>query len=101
VCYDVLYNCYLNISHSKKNSVSFDHKFSWVFVLFCQILMKFKFAQQIFDKCSNVKFHGNRSYGRRVVPRGRTDTRTNGETDVTKLVVAFRNFANTTKFTEG
>ena len=36
-----------------------------------------------------MKFHQNSSNGRRVVPCG--------QTDMTKLVVAFRNFANTPK----
>jgi hypothetical protein len=46
-------------------------------------------ALQIFEKCSNVKFHGNPSSGRRVVPSGRTDT--------TELIAVFRNFANAPK----
>jgi len=44
----------------------------------CQILMKRQFSRYIFEKCSNIKFHGN--------PPGLTDT--------SKLTVAFRNFAN-------
>jgi len=32
--------------------------------------------------------------GSRVVPCGQTDGWTNGQTDMTKLVVAFRNFQN-------
>jgi len=39
---------------------------------------------------SNIIFHKNVPSGRRVVPRGRTD----GQTDMTRLVVAFRSFAN-------
>jgi hypothetical protein len=35
-------------------------------------------------------FHKNVSCGRRVVPCGRTD----GRTDMIKLIAAFRNFAN-------
>jgi hypothetical protein len=38
-----------------------------------------------FEKYSNMKFHENPSSGIRVVPCGRTD--------MTKLIVAFRNFA--------
>jgi hypothetical protein len=37
-----------------------------------------------------MTFHENPSSRRRVVPCGRTD----GQTDMTKLIVAFRNFAN-------
>ena len=40
-----------------------------------------------------MKFHENPSSGRRVVPWGQTDGRTN----MTKLVVAFRNFVNAPK----
>jgi hypothetical protein len=40
-------------------------------------------------KSSNIKFNENPSSGSRVVPCGRTD--------ITKLIVAFRNFANAPK----
>jgi len=55
--------------------------------------MKLEFSRQIFEKYSNIKFHGNPSSGSRVVPCGRT----NGQTDTTKLIIAFRNFANAPK----
>jgi len=48
--------------------------------------MKFDFFRQIFEKCSNIKFHENPFSGCRVVPCRRTD--------MLKLIVAFRNFAN-------
>jgi hypothetical protein len=51
----------------------------------CLILMKFEFFRQIFEKSSNFKFHKNPLSGSRVVPCGRTD--------MTKLIVAFRNSA--------
>ena len=38
----------------------------------------------------NIKFHENPSSGSRFVPRRQTD----GETDMTKLIVAFRSFVN-------
>jgi hypothetical protein len=47
--------------------------------------MKFEFSRQIFEKSSNIKFHENLSGGSRV-PCERTD--------MTKLIVPFRNFAN-------
>jgi len=37
----------------------------------------------------NIKFHENLSKGSRLVPCARTD----GRTDMTKLIVAFRGFA--------
>jgi len=55
--------------------------------------MKLEFPRQIFQKYSNFKFHENPSSGSRVVSCGQTD----GQTDMTKLIVAFRNFANAPK----
>ena len=46
----------------------------------------FAFSEQIFEKSSNMKFLENPSSWSRIVPRGRSD--------MTKLVVAFRNFPN-------
>ena len=51
----------------------------------CRILIEIEFSRQIFAKRSNIKFHQNPSSGSRVVSCG--------QTDMTKLVVAFRNFA--------
>ena len=45
---------------------------------------------QVFEKSANIKFHENPSIGSRVVQCGRTDRRA----DMTKLISAFRNFAN-------
>ena len=53
--------------------------------------MKLEFSGQILEKYSNIKFHENPSSGNRVVPCKQTG---GGRTDVTKLVVAFTNFAN-------
>jgi hypothetical protein len=50
--------------------------------------MKFEFSRQIFEKVSNIEFHQNPSSGSRVPC---------GQTDVTKLIVAFRSFANASK----
>jgi hypothetical protein len=51
--------------------------------------MKYEISRQIFEKVSNIKFHQNPTNGCRVVPYG--------QTDMTKLIVAFRNFANAPK----
>ena len=51
--------------------------------------MKLEFSRQIFEKYSNIKFHGNPFSETRVVQCR--------QTDVTKLTVAFRNFAKTPK----
>jgi hypothetical protein len=55
---------------------------------YCEILMKLEFLQT-FQKYSNIIFHENPSSGSRDVPCG--------QTDMTKLILAFRNFANVPK----
>jgi hypothetical protein len=62
-----------------------------------QILMKPEYSGQICEKYSNIKFHENSSSGSWVVSCGRTDRQTDRQTDMTKLIVAFRNFANPSK----
>jgi hypothetical protein len=59
--------------------------------------MNLKFSQQMFEKYSNIKFNENPSSGVRVVPCRQTDVRTEGQTRLTKLIVAFHNFANAPK----
>jgi len=63
--------------------------------------MKHELSRQIFEKYSYIKFHESRFSGSRVVPFGRTDGRKDGQRDrgtgMTKLTVAFRNFANAPK----
>jgi hypothetical protein len=56
-------------------------------------LMILEFSRQIFEKSSNIKFHENPYSGSRVVPSGRTDR----QTDMTKLIIAFRNFEKALK----
>ena len=48
-----------------------------------------EFFRQIFEKCSNIKFHKSPASGRPAVPCG--------QTYMTKLTVAFRNFAKAPK----
>jgi len=47
-----------------------------------------------FYKYSNVKFNEYPFSGIRFVPCGETD----GRTDITELIIAFRNFANAPKY---
>ena len=54
--------------------------------------MKLGFSQQFFEKYSDTKFCENLSNEGRVVPCGRTDR----QTDMTMVIVAFRSFANPT-----
>jgi hypothetical protein len=53
------------------------------------------------EKYSNINLNENPSSGIRLVPgrrrEGRTDERTEGQTDLTKLIVTFHNFANAPK----
>jgi len=63
----------------------------------CSILKKLEFYRQIFETPSYIKFHENPSSRSRVVPPGRTDGRKDRQTDMTKLIVAFRNFAKAPK----
>ena len=51
-----------------------------------QILMKLEVSRQISEKYSNTKFHQNSCSGSRDVPCG--------QTDMTKLIVAFHTSAN-------
>jgi len=59
------------------------HRF---FYYSCKIVIKLEIYGQIFEHYSNIKFHENSSIGERVLPCG--------QTDITKLIVVFRNFAN-------
>ena len=61
--------------------------------LSCHVSTKLEFSQHTFGKRSHVKLHENPSNGRRVVPCGQMD----GWTDITKPIVAFRNFVNAPK----
>jgi hypothetical protein len=58
--------------------------------------MKLKFSRLRFDKSFNIEFHQNPSTGSRVVQCGRTNRQTNGQKDIT-LIVVFNNFAKASK----
>ena len=87
-----LYSCVWKISHYRRNTERYCHKFARYS---CQILVILQFSRHIFEKCFNIKFRENPSSGSRCVPCGRKG----GRTDMTKLIFAFRNFANTPKRT--
>jgi len=55
--------------------------------------MQLEFSRQLNEKYSNIKFHENPLIGSRIVPCGWTG----GQTDITKLIVAFRNIASAPK----
>jgi len=60
--------------------------------------IKLEFSRRIFEKYSHIKFHNIPSSGSRFAPCRQTDKQTK-ETDMTKLIVAFRNVANLLKIT--
>ena len=59
--------------------------------------MKLELSRQTFKKYSNIIFNENPFSGSRVVAWGRTDGRTDRQTDMTKLIAAFRNYTNAPK----
>jgi hypothetical protein len=64
--------------------------------------MKLEFSQQNLEKSSNTKLHKNSSSGAELFhadrrTEGRTDRLTAKRTDMTKLIVAVRSFANAPK----
>jgi hypothetical protein len=60
--------------------------------------MILEFSRQIFEKYSNVKFHGNPSGRNQLLYAGEeTGGQTDRQTGMTKLIVAFRNFVKAPK----
>jgi hypothetical protein len=59
-----------------------------------QILMKFEFSWQSFEEYSNIKFHENPQVRAELF---HTDWRTDRRTQMTKLIIAFHNFAKAPK----
>jgi hypothetical protein len=88
----------INISHSKKNWARHDQNCTLTFMQIipnsCPKLMKLKFSRKIIEEYSNAKFYEN-LFNESRVPCGMTHT--HRRTDMTKLVVAFRNFAYASK----
>jgi len=62
------------------------HNVKYPFVY--QVFMELEVSRQIFERFSNTKLHENPSNGSRVASCGRADGQ-----DMTKPIVAFRNFA--------
>jgi len=89
--------CARNISHSKNRARYDKNVYLHVqYPLLLSDLMKLELSRLIFEKYSNIKFHKNLSSSSRVVPCGRTD----GLVGTSKLIVVFRNFANSLKIAQ-
>jgi hypothetical protein len=82
-----------NISHSKNNSARYYHRCTQVFMqstrYFCQILTKLEFSPQVFETCSDTKFHENPSSASLFF-----SIRTDRQTEMMKIAVVFCNFVN-------
>jgi len=89
-----------NISHSKKKWARCNQKCILVFIqstgYSCQVFIKREFSWQIFKKIRMTNFMNICPLGAKLFP---ADRRTKGQTDMTMLIVAFRNFANACKET--
>ena len=68
-------------------------RFSCSVRYFCPVLTKFGISRQIFIKVRNINLHGNPSNGNSAATRGQTDSRI--DSHMTKLIVDFRDYANT------
>jgi hypothetical protein len=79
-----------NTSHSRKNSARYYHKCTWVFMsssrYCCHMLIKL-----IFSTVSKIPEISNFT---KIRPVGGEMFREDGRTDMSKLIVAFRTFAN-------
>jgi hypothetical protein len=84
MCFDFLYNFCLNISHCKKNLTRYVQNCTHCC---CWILIKLEFSWQIFEKYSNIKFHE-----KNVQWELSSSMQTDGQTDMTNLIVAFCSF---------
>jgi hypothetical protein len=61
--------------------------------------MKSEFSLQSFEEYLNITFRENPFMGAEFFSCGRKHGTTNSQTDMTKLIAAFRNFGNTPKMT--
>jgi hypothetical protein len=101
-CFDFLYSFVWNISHSKKKwARDVIKNVYWSLYEIPLFLSDFNlpwFSRHIFGKDSNLKFHENMSSVCWVVPYGwRNGERSVKQTDMMKLIVAFRNFEKAPK----
>jgi len=93
MCFDFLYNfCLTHFSLQEELSDICSKMCIGLHVqyrYYCEISIKLKFSRQIFQKYLSIKFHEKPSSENRVIADGRTD--------MTKLIVYFRNFSRALK----
>jgi hypothetical protein len=97
ICVSISCTAFLwNISHSRKNWARYDQKCILILMLStrysCHSLMKLEIFSTFFRKIFKYKISW-----KSVQLERSCSTRTYGRTDLTKLIVAFRNFANSPK----
>jgi hypothetical protein len=97
----LLSEAFLILRRNDRDMIKNVYWFSCKYPLFQSHCNDTCFFSTDFRKILNIRFHENPSNGGRVVPRGRTDRRTeerkDRRTNMTKLIVAFRNLANASK----
>ena len=75
-----LANALLILRRNQRDKHKCTQDFMWSAPYSCQILMNLAFALQTFQKYSNIKFNENPSSGSTVIPCGRTDRWSDGQT---------------------
>jgi len=60
----------------------------------CRIVIELEISRQMLKKYTNMNWHINPSSGSRGFPGEQTEGETDRRTGMTKLIVAFCNFAN-------
>ena len=94
MCSNSLYYFVRHISHSTEKWTRYYHTRTSVYMsstlYSCPILMRLEFFWQFFEKYSNINF-------KKIISVGDELFHADGQTDMTKLTVAFRNFANAPK----
>ena len=98
ICFDFLYKIVSNISHCNRNSARHYNYSPYVFIVKYRLFL-FDFNESWisstdFRKILKNQFPWKHIQWNRVFPYGQTDVRTDGEKEVSKIIVAFRNFAN-------
>jgi hypothetical protein len=82
----ILSETFLILSRIQQDIINVRRSSSKVPSFFCQTLVRLESSRQTLEKSSNIKFHENPFSGGRVFSCG--------QTDMTKLIIAFLNVSN-------